>query len=201
MSEARNGGNRRGPLTDEVASGGRASMADEHDIAPEEWRRIADYGGHYQISSFGRVRRILKSGGYRLRKTDMSLDGYLRVTLCWEGQRTVRPIHALVFRAFHQELPSGMTVNHIDAVKTNNRPQNLEAASRKQQGEHAKRMNRYLRGESHCRAKLTDAQVISIRRLYQSGILGTHRLAKQFGVSQPTIWSVVRGRSWSHLAP
>lgn len=54
-----------------------------------------------------------------------------------------------------------------------------------------------LNGESHPNAKLTDLQVAEIRRRYVPGVYGkgAHVLAKEFGVSKPTIQAIVSGES------
>lgn len=54
------------------------------------------------------------------------------------------------------------------------------------------------RGMAKPQAKLTDGAVREIRRLAEAGI-GTWSIARQFGVSPPTIYSVVTGRSWRHV--
>lgn len=54
------------------------------------------------------------------------------------------------------------------------------------------------KGSKHSQAKLDDEKVMAIRKAYQSG--STQRsLSDAYGVSQRAIWSVVTGRTWSHL--
>jgi hypothetical protein len=57
------------------------------------------------------------------------------------------------------------------------------------------------RGEKAVHAKLTEEQVLEIRRLYEPGKYGrgSHALAKQFGVSQASIHSILTGESWKHV--
>ena len=47
-------------------------------------------------------------------------------------------------------------------------------------------------GESHQRAKLTDAQVIEMRRIHASGALGYRKLAALFGCGQSTVRDIVQ---------
>jgi hypothetical protein len=53
------------------------------------------------------------------------------------------------------------------------------------------------RGERHPCARLTDVQVSEIRHRYVKGdrSVGSRGLARSFGVSHPTIWHIVNGRS------
>lgn len=55
-----------------------------------------------------------------------------------------------------------------------------------------------LRGEQHNMAKLTDGDVIEIRRLRANG-WKQEELAQKFGIKQPTISNILSGRSWGWL--
>ena len=50
------------------------------------------------------------------------------------------------------------------------------------------------RGSSNGMATLTHAQVENVKTLYQSGDVSQSALARQFCVSQSTIWRIVRGK-------
>lgn len=58
------------------------------------------------------------------------------------------------------------------------------------------------KGEAHGKAKLTAEQVSEIRRRYVPGKYGhgAHALAKEFGVSKPTIQNILKGETWKHVA-
>lgn len=55
-------------------------------------------------------------------------------------------------------------------------------------------------GETNNAAKLTDEQVIAIRKLHSQGRTQVS-LAEEFGVWQGTIWQIIRGNHWKHLLP
>lgn len=58
-------------------------------------------------------------------------------------------------------------------------------------------------GEAHFRAKLTDADVAAIRRDYvpgDRGAFGQAGLARLYGVAEATIWYVLHGLTWRHVA-
>jgi hypothetical protein len=55
------------------------------------------------------------------------------------------------------------------------------------------------RGSKSPFAKLTEADVIEIRRVYAESRIGTPALGKQYGVSGQTIYSIVCNNSWRHL--
>lgn len=54
-------------------------------------------------------------------------------------------------------------------------------------------------GEHHPRAKLTNEQVLEVARIYREEGKSQRTLARQFGVSQSTIWQIVSGTNWSRV--
>ena len=96
---------------------------------------VIGYEGLYQVSNMGNVRsldreitdrsgcvRILKG---RVRKQVMTRGGYLMVGLCKECKGKWFKVHRLVWMAFNGIIPDGMQINHIDEDKTNNKLENL----------------------------------------------------------------------------
>lgn len=94
----------------------------------EVWKDIKGYEGIYQISSFGRVKRI--DGKDERTKWLLSpikqKRGYLYVCLCKNGKSSNRTIHRLVAEAFIPNKEGLPCVNHKDENKQNNRLDNLE---------------------------------------------------------------------------
>lgn len=60
-------------------------------------------------------------------------------------------------------------------------------------------ITRHLRGEKAGGAKLTESQVLEIRRRYGGQRGEAPRLALEFGVSSSTVKAICSGRTWSHL--
>jgi len=54
-------------------------------------------------------------------------------------------------------------------------------------------------GESHPNAKLTDAQVREIRRLYDTGEANQPEIARRYGISQTWASGLVRRKFWTHV--
>lgn len=61
-----------------------------------------------------------------------------------------------------------------------------------------KKPDRISRGMRCCKAKLTDADVIEMRRLFADGT-NCHVLAKKYGILANTAYSAVTGDTWTHL--
>lgn len=101
----------------------------ERTFAMEEiWKDIEGYGGKYQVSNFGRVRRC----GKRILKPQARNHGYLSVWL-YDGHNHGKQvsIHRLVAQVFIPN-PCGLPeVNHLDENKQNNAVDNLMWCSHK----------------------------------------------------------------------
>lgn len=62
-----------------------------------------------------------------------------------------------------------------------------------------KQKGRAPHGEDIHQSKLTEDQVLEIRRLHDAGLLRLSGAAKYYGVGMSTIWNVVTRKSWQHL--
>lgn len=56
-----------------------------------------------------------------------------------------------------------------------------------------------LKGEEHPQHKLTEKQVIAIRRLWEIGHRNIRVLAKNNGVSTSNIRKIVKNQTWTHI--
>jgi len=172
----------------------------------ELWRSIEGYAGLYEISNFGRVKSLRSSGKGRRARSDGILNlndanrDYLRITLSKGSMRyRTHLVHRLVVTAFIGEIPSGYDVNHKDCNKKNNNVANLEVVTKRRNSNHAVE-NGLLKviGEDNPCAKLTDEQVIDIRRRLANGERNI-RLAECYGVSGSLINMIKRRAIWRHI--
>lgn len=163
----------------------------------EAWKPIAEYP-KYEISNLGNVRTWRKRGNF---KNDISdspkilkpwlSNGYQMVTLIERGKKKHFAIHRLVAISFIGEVPDRHVVCHKDDNKLNNRLDNLYYGTYSQNGKDAVMNKRLRSGENHPDAKLSDADVDTIRHLVVS--LGkTHKeVADIFGVARTTISGII----------
>lgn len=97
------------------------------DLPNEKWKTHPNFP-NYKISNMGRVKNIKYN-------TLMSLhndkDGYLIVGLRSTKRRTTCRVHRLVAYLFCENPNNYTTVNHINHIKDDNRAENLEWASLK----------------------------------------------------------------------
>lgn len=123
--------------------------------------------------------------------------GYQYVSVATpRGQRAV-PVHALLMDAFVGPAPDGQEVRHLDGT-TNNALSNLAYGTPKQNAEDRLRCGVRMEGESHPRAKLTEADVRDIRSRAASGE-SLRQMARARGLGLTTVKDIVSRRRWSHV--
>lgn len=105
-------------------------------IEGEEWRPIPLYEDRYFISNFGRIKSfysIIENGVYiqkeRLRKNVMHHNGYWVIGLNKDGKQTYKEIHRILALVFIPNPDDKEEVNHINHIRSDNRIENLEWVS------------------------------------------------------------------------
>ena len=170
----------------------------------EEWRDIPGYEGKYQASSLGRIKSLRRMVRGRTRVGTPFLRSVPEHILkpgvyCRAGHLSVvlghgengRPVHQLVALTFLGACPKGMEVLHINGDPTDNRIENLRYGTRTQNILDVYRQGGVWR-------KLSTTNVQYIRRMLDGGIRGRD-IARAFGVSESTISSIKRGKTFAWL--
>lgn len=110
---------------------------------------IPEYAGKYAVTKDGKVwsnRRKFdgtrKTAGWKMTGRFLSLtkkaNGYLQVGLLLpDGKRKYELVHRVVARVYIGEPEEGMQVNHLNGVKHDNRVENLEWCTGKENKRHA----------------------------------------------------------------
>ena len=116
------------------------------EIMPEEiWKDIPDYEGLYQASNLGRIRSMPREvcghwGMSRIKGRFLSdkicRNGYRMAGLCKNGARYTYGHHRLVLMAFCGV--SDLHVDHINGVRHDNRLENLEYVTRRENNRRGK---------------------------------------------------------------
>lgn len=108
----------------------------------EIWKPINDFNGKYEISNLGRVKSNKYRGGYSIKIMTPKIcrKGYHRITLTQNNIPKSFAIHRLVGEHFIENIFNKEQINHINAIKSDNRVENLEWCTNYENMIHAKNM-------------------------------------------------------------
>lgn len=107
----------------------------------EIWKDIKGFEGYYQISNRGRLKSFnqLKEG--RILSNKNQFGWYLTVNLVSANERVTTRIHRLVAQHFIPNPEGKRYVNHLNGDKQDNRVENLEWCTCRENIMHAIKMN------------------------------------------------------------
>ena len=180
----------------------------------EIWKDVPEYEGYYQVSNMGRIRSVERlvtqrhsaTKGFYTRKFPERImnpfadkSGYQYVSLSKDNCIERKCVHVLVLQAFIGNRPDNHECNHLNAIKNDNRLENLEYCTKSENIRYSYNFPRKLggtKGENHHKAKLTRNDVKEIRQLYLSKQYTQVQLAKIFNVTQTNISIITRGDGW-----
>lgn len=127
-------------------------------------------------------------------------SGYEQIKLSRnDGTRITKGVHRAVWEAHNGPIPKGMWINHKDGNKLNNQLSNLEVTTPSENHIHARDVlkRKYARGTDTGMSKLSIEGIEAVRMLLSKG-WSQHKISKAFGVSQPCISYIARGKRWAH---
>lgn len=120
--------------------------------------------------------------------------GYLGV---WFKGKNVSMHNVIGYIKYGEECVD-MQLNHIDGVKTNNKPSNLELVDAKKNMEHAVKHGLVNTGERCHTSILKEEEVKEVMRMLNEG-----RTCKEvggvFGITDGAVWRIKVGQTWSHV--
>lgn len=156
------------------------------------WKPVPQYEELYAVSNLGEVVRTkpYKNSSDSPLKGQMTY-GYLRVNLCRNGKGRIFLVHRLVVAAF-LGIPEGKVINHLNGIRTDNRLENLEVCTRKENEQHKRDV---LKSTAYNNSKLNFDTAEQIRALLRKGVR-PDVLAAQFGVTSGNIYHIKNGSTW-----
>ena len=109
----------------------------------EIWKDIKGYEGKYQVSNLGRVRSLYDQNQFkkthRIKLLKFNIrSGYYNVNLNNHRKRKSFQVHRLVAFAFIPNFDNKPIINHIDENRLNNKVDNLEWCTQKENVLHSK---------------------------------------------------------------
>lgn len=141
--------------------------------------------------------RICPSKELTLNKSN---SGYLVVSLAHNKTKKQGAVHRLIAQTFIPNPENKPCVNHINGIKTDNRVENLEWVTYKENTNHAKRI-KLINNEGHYNqnASLTKEQVKLIRSIFKNNSDITRRkLAMDYKVSVTVIERLIANKTYKN---
>lgn len=158
----------------------------------ELWKPLLEYKG-IEVSSIGRIRKAAnKSRKERiLTEFPKDRDGYYRCSVQrLDGTWTSQPVHRLVAKAFIPRTKNRDIVNHIDGNRTNNRIENLEWVTPKEDVIHSFKFgSRKICKQVPKKTILTDFQVNQIGKLRE--LYTVNQIAKLFNIEYQSLKNII----------
>lgn len=129
----------------------------------------------------------------------------------WTGARTngygVLNVDGILRRATHvalelatgEHVPDGLVVRHRCDKPACINPSHLETGTQADNVNDMHARGRAAVGAALPVSKVTPGIVRQIRDLYGSGTVTQASIAKQFNVTQPTVWAIINRKTWRHV--
>ena len=163
----------------------------------EIWKDVVGFEGIYQVSNLGKV-KSLKFGKEKYLSITKSSIGYLNTKLQLNKKNKSFLVHRLVAETFIKNEFNKPCVNHINGIKTDNRIENLEWCTHKENTEHSLKNDLIKTGCNRKQSKLSLKDIEYIRKNYKEKDKknGGYKLAEMFGVSRNCISNVVKNKTY-----
>jgi hypothetical protein len=167
----------------------------------EVWKEVPQYEDYLLISNFGNVKTKTrqKTNGViekqKILTQKEKVNGYLEIGVRVNKKKKYFLVHRLVAIAFLIKVDGLEYVNHKNGNKKDNKVENLEWCTAKQNSQHAHANGLCSIEEDHYKAKLNKEKVLYIRSSEKSSTV----LSSELGVSKSTIKYVRSRKSWKYF--
>ena len=165
----------------------------------EIWKENTDYNYTFLVSNLGNV-KILENGIYEDVKERKDNSGYrvLGFMIKKNKKLITESFHRLVAETFITNPENKKCVNHKNGIKNDNRVENLEWCTYKENSQHARKTGLL---KQYCKLNEKQVRVIkhlgSIKSKMNQGEI--EEIAKIFKVNTATIKAIIQNKIWKHI--
>jgi len=165
----------------------------------------------YEIGSDGSIwsTDFNNSGKRKQLKLYKDRDGYNVVWFTIGGLRRIHAVRRLVAYMFLGDRPEGMVINHKNGKRNDDRAENLEYVTWKENALHGYRVNgrkhsdkqkklasERFGGSNNPKAKVTAEQVKQIRMLRKTFKWTLAQIGRHYSLSRPQVSSICNNKTW-----
>lgn len=173
----------------------------------ERWKEVRRSKGRYRVSNKGRIvsmnyrSRPGTRGRVKIMQPAEDANGYLRTMIKRDGRYDTIKVHRLVAKHWVPNPGEKPQVNHLDGNKLNNRVENLQWVTHRENIDHAvaNGFTAKTHGSRNGMAKLTEEDVRQMKRDYVPRKVTQRMLAERYGVSLACIKDIFQGNTWKHV--
>lgn len=164
----------------------------------EIWKDIIEYENFYLVSNLGRIKSLRTTA---IKKNSFNKKRYNIVSLSKFGEQKTKIVHRLVAQAFIPNPNNLPQVNHKDGNKQNNRVDNLEWVTNRENRDHAIKngLVANTRGIKNGMSILTETEVKIIRDLFFIKKLKQSEIGRIFNVSRQVIHHIIKNNTWRYI--
>ncbi len=176
-------------------------------MSKEIWLPVKGFGGRYWVSSLGRFKSldmvIVRKNGVvvkkkgRIVKQHFNHSMYLQIAFSMHGKMSMNRSHRVIAKMFIPNPENKPEVNHLNGIRHDNRVENLEWCTPKENTQHAFRTGlvKFPNGDNHHLSKLTFEKAKEIRRRIKNGETGKE-LSSIYNVSESIISQIKTNKRW-----
>lgn len=156
----------------------------------------------YEISNFGRLKSYNPETNTTKILKQSDVKGYRAYSFRFEPKGT-KLMHRMVADYFlNRENDLQKYVIHLDYNKANNRVDNLRWVTKDTMAQHHK-LNpnyQYDRPRRVTNSKLTETDVIRLKKKLKRGKNPLYKIAKEFGITHTQLNRIRSGENWGHVS-
>ena len=166
----------------------------------EIWKVVPGFNKRYMVSNMGRVKSFYANRVTILRQFYRT-DGYLGLALSKNNKSTSFDVHRLVALSFIDGYIDGLEVNHKNCVKDDNRAENLEWVTHKENAVHAFKngLHKIFSGVNSGMAKITEEDVATIRYLSKNTSITYSEIADIYPIGVASVTNIINRKTWRNI--